>query len=131
MARPPPTDHRHPPDPDAALRLVSSFLGRIDAALGMVAAIDTALLLLLAGEAWRGTGRRPIVLSVAAPSLLLAASLVFACRGLLARRDDRAADAHERLQSSSRRFALKWTVLKLAALFLCCAVAWRFVAIRL
>lgn len=135
-------------DPGAATRLLSSFTARVNGALIIVLAIDVALLVLLFDTAPGEPRGTPVLLRVLVPMALLAASLVFASRGLAPRRHERAADtpplhlyraepAAEAedvsgpLGVKSRVFIRKWSSLKSAALFTASAIVWRFIAIRL
>jgi hypothetical protein len=130
-------DHRNRrPDPRVGLSLVSSFTERVSAALMIVAAIDAALIVLLLEGLRTAPEAHPILQSII-PTVLLGASLVRAGRGLVPRRhrDEEpargAGDASARLRSSSQRFIHKWNAVKVAGGLMVCALAWRFVAIRL
>jgi hypothetical protein len=142
------------------MRLLSSFLARIDGALIMVLAIDVALLALLVDGLRDETARRSILASTIVPMVLLAAGVVQSCRGLIPRHRDGTGQAGWRsagnreagatlpasaasqptatpaepqaeFRSKSQAFIRKWDALKGAALWTTCAVVWRFVAIRL
>ncbi|HEV7588991.1 MAG TPA: hypothetical protein VGO40_12815 [Longimicrobium sp.] len=124
-------------DPNAVARLVASFTTLINGALGMVLAIDAALVALLADGALHGDGGGPMLPATIVPGLLLLASLVYAGLGLVPRRhEDQTVAAGtvtvpDAASPDARRFIGKWAALKRAALLLACALVWRFVAIRL